>query len=96
MFTVSDCLRKYFLFCSFYFLQHFSVLDTDSLISFALKTCATSSPYVDAFFQLRIFFRILYIVKFELFELHSKVCSFERMLKFNQVCLSLSTCVARC
>ena len=65
----------------------FSVMDTDSLVSLALETCATIPQNVDAILtpDINVHFCILFIAKFELFKLHSKVRSFERMFEFNQV-----------
>ena len=40
--------------------------------------------------DINVHFRILFIAKFELFKLHSKVRSFERMFEFNQLRLGLS------
>ena len=65
----------------------FSVMDTDSFVTLALETCATIPQNVDAILtqDINVHFRILFIAKFKLFKLHSKVCSFERMFEFNQV-----------
>ena len=43
--------------------------------------------------DINLHFCVLFIAKFELFKLHSKVCSFERMFKFNQVCLGPNRCM---
>ena len=40
--------------------------------------------------DINVHFHILFIAKFELFKLHSKVRSFEQMFKFNQVRLGPS------
>ena len=60
-------------------------MDTESLVSLALETCATIPQNVDAILtqDINVHFCILFIAKFELFKLHSKVRSFERMFKFN-------------
>ena len=81
MFTASECLQKSFL------LHLLSVMDTDSLVSPALETCATILQNVDAILtqDINVHFRILFIAKFKLFKLHSKIRSFERMFEFNQV-----------
>ena len=67
-------------------------MDTDSLVSLALETCATIPQNVDAIFtqDINVHFCILFIAKFELFKLHSKVRSFEQMFEFNQVRLGPS------
>ena len=71
----------------------FSVMDTDSLVSLALETCATILQNLDAILtqDINVHFRILFIAKFELFKLHSKVRSFKQMFEFNQVHLDPST-----
>ena len=43
--------------------------------------------------DINVHFRILFIAKFELFKLHSKVHSFERMFEFNQVRLGPSVVI---
>ena len=60
----------------------------------ALETCATIPPNinVDAYFNLgeiNAYFQILFTPKFKFLKLHSKVGSFERLFKFNQVHLGL-------
>ena len=67
-------------------------MGTDSLVSLALEICATISQNVDAILtqDINVHFCILFITKFELFKLHSKVRSFEQMFEFNQVCMGPS------
>ena len=69
--------------------------DTDSLLALALERCATISPHVDAIFQLKKLTHTstYYALQFELFQLHLKVCLFERMFKFNHVGLGPGLCV---
>ena len=94
MFIASECLRKYFLFCSFRCLQQFfshgnrfnHITCTGNMCNNSYRCgCYFSTMDINAHF------RILFIAKFKLLKLHSKVCLFKRMFKLNQVHLGSST-----
>ena len=94
MFIASECLRKYFLFCSFHCLQQFfSHGNRFTHITYTGNMCNNSYRCGCYFSTMDInaHFRILFIAKFKILKLHSKVCLFKRMFKLNQVHLGPST-----
>ena len=68
----------------------FLVTDTDSLVALALEACAAIRPRMDAIFLIHAHFRILFIAKFKLLKLHSKIRLFEQMFEFSQIHLGLN------